>query len=107
MKQVPSGWIKGEIVNAFQEEDLSSKLFLLAQDIANEDAKKNTDAGTCVLGNGIGVWFLEKGKRIARRMIIIHGPFQGNISNYKSLERALDFLKSNNVQCFYEDGHID
>jgi hypothetical protein len=81
----------------------------IAEDIVADTIKKENivDYGTCVLGAGIKINFIWPRCRKPRERILISQPFQGNVSNYRALKTALDYLQSKGVDCFYDDGRVD
>lgn len=83
---------------------INNAKILVRRDI--EDLKIQ-DQGTCVVGGGIQIEFLPPKCRIPRRIIVVDGPFQGNVSNKKALANALKYLQDNGVCCRYYDGVID
>ena len=80
-----------------------------AQNMASIDAGKiKKDEGTCVLGAGIAVRYLGKGRREAvDRIVVVSGKFQGNLSQYAACKRALEWLVENGIDAFWCDGRMD
>jgi hypothetical protein len=68
-----------------------------------------TDTGTCVLGAGICIYVILKGKRNPSRMNIIRAPFQGNVGSYQALKPCLEYLQTNcpELGAYWEDGNMD
>ena len=96
---------------AYKEKDLQKIQGLIdnAKILVKRDIEdmKIEDGGSCVLGNGIQIYFVPKRCRNPIKKIIVDGPFQGNVSNYKALKNALDYLRQSGVDCRYEDGILD
>ena len=100
------------LINAYQDVDLqhASEVIAFAKDIQYREWVKSGigDQGTCCGGKAIRVWYLGKGKRKPEQKSIVYCDFvQGNVAAYKSVQPALDFLQSKNVNAEYYDGWMD
>lgn len=93
----------------YKQQDLD-----LIQPIINESIQKMNifidknglkDGGTCVMGEGLYIDFLPKGKRKPIRKEIVGQPFQGN--NYRALKYAQQFLLSKGITTYYDSGRMD
>lgn len=93
----------------YKQQDLD-----LIQPIINEtiqkmlifiDKNRLKDGGTCVIGEGLYIDFLPKGKRKPIQKDIIGQPFQGN--NYRALKYAQEFLSSKGITTYYSPGRMD
>ncbi len=67
------------------------------------------DTGTCVLGAGICIKVIPKGRRSETRVNIIRAPFQGNVGSYQALKPCLEYLQTNcpELGAYWEDGNMD
>tara|TARA_R110000796_G_scaffold23953_4_gene68562 strand:- start:57 stop:407 length:351 start_codon:yes stop_codon:yes gene_type:complete len=64
-----------------------------------------TDEGSCCGGKGIQVVYLGKRKRHWEYLTVITSPpVQGNLSAARSVQPALDYLKSEGIDAKYYDG---
>ena len=114
MKIVPSYHTGNtETVNAYQEVDLVKLKPII--DLARQAwyaeflALGAKDEGSCVLGNGIEVWYLKKWGRFAKRLTIISPRWcQGNLAAQYSMHVPLSILKNAGVEdAVYDDGRMD
>ena len=71
--------------------------------------KTARDEGTCVLGAGIKLPFVPKGKISVYYKMFFRAPFQGTIGSYKALKPVLEYLKKEYPQLnfYWEDGVMD
>lgn len=78
-----------------------------AIDLMNDHINKNKlrDGGTCVMGEGIDINFIPKGKRKPVRMQIVSQPFQGN--NRPALIVAQKHLEAQGIKVYYNPGRMD
>lgn len=68
------------------------------------------DHGTCVLGAGIQISFMENGrKKYPTTKVIIPAPFQGNVGSYQALKPCLEYIQRNYPQlhAVWHDGRMD
>jgi len=99
-------------VNAYQKKDLDNIRPVLkeAERIWYDEWVRQgcTDNGTCCGGKGIQIWYLKPRGRSAQETTVINcPPVQGNQSAYASVQPALDFLKSQDIESWYYDGWMD
>ena len=113
MKTVPKFYQSNEEkVSAYQDADLEklSPILTVAKSMwFNEWLKQGSeDVGSCCGGKGISVWFVRSRCRSAEPVNIVNCSWvQGNISASRSVEPALEYLRSKCIDCNYNDGGID
>jgi len=100
------------LINAYQDVDLrhASEVIAVAKDMWYQEWVKSGigDQGTCCGGKAIRVWYLGKGKRKPEQKSIVYCGFvQGNVAASRTVQPALDFLQSKNVNAEYYDGWMD
>jgi hypothetical protein len=70
--------------------------------------KGKEDIGSCCLGKGLAVYYLEKGFRVPKKKLIANCNWvQGNISASKSKGSAEEYLKALGIEFWYDDGVMD
>lgn len=84
-----------------------SGLLSRAAAMVSEDARQLDDVGTCVLGAGVYVWRVYPRRRRPERYLVLGAPFQGNLSTQRATRRAMEYLQSEGVDCWYYDGVMD
>jgi hypothetical protein len=102
----------GRIVQAYQQKELHT---LRAAGAAAEDlwwrewiAQGRKDEGSCTLGKGLQVYFLRPRARRPSMMTIARCDFvQGNVSAYKTVGPALEYLRGQGLMVEYNDGVMD
>lgn len=117
MKKVTRGF--GDDVNCYQESDLDGHGFRQAvtqatemwRDKMEEYFKANGDRGCAVLGAGIYIHFLPKGKRKPDKLCIINpqpiSPAQGECTWSGSAKDVVAFLKTKGIHSWFECGRMD
>lgn len=110
MKQVKN--YAGNFVNAYQDEDLVSKLPIIksAEYLWYQNWLDNggIDEGTCCGGKAIQVYYIGKGKRkLSVKSIVPCSFVQGNVAAAKSVKPVLEFLEQNGIKASYYDGWMD
>ena len=113
MKTLPK-FYKGneDTVLAYQDSDLLDwqDVFVRAEAFWYSEWEKQgaRDEGTCCGGKGIRVWYAGPRKQSAELIRVINSPpCQGNVSAYRSVGPALEFLKEIGVDAEYYDGWMD
>ena len=74
------------------------------------DNSISDDEGTCVLGAGIVIQVFKSVRhKYPFDFMLLKAPFQGNVSNYKSLKPVIEFLKKQypHLKATYYDGRMD
>ena len=113
MKTVPKFYMANEDrVSAYTDADLKelSTVLTVAKDMwFNEWIKQGEeDVGSCCGGKGISAWFVRSRCRSAEPVNIVNCSWvQGNISASRSVEPALEYLRSKGIDCNYNDGWMD
>lgn len=72
-----------------------------------EDAKRERDQGTCVLGAGVALYVIPPRGRVPRLLVVVDAPFQGNVGSHKACARALEILRAAGLDAFWYDGRMD
>jgi len=79
--------------------------------ICKENIEKYGNIGTCVLGAGIYINLIPKGKRKPRKYLIIESSeatnYQGSIIWEDGVEDVLKFLKKYDIEADYHPGRMD
>jgi hypothetical protein len=113
MKTVPKFYQSNEEkVSAYTDADLKelSPILTVAKSMwFNEWIKQGEeDVGSCCGGKGISAWYVRPRCRSAEPVNIVHCSWvQGNISASRSVESALQYLRSKGIDCEYNDGWMD
>jgi hypothetical protein len=113
MKTVPKFYTSNpERVSAYDAKDmdfLTDSAKAAEQIWLNEWIKQgSSDHGTCCGGKGIEIWFVGPRQRVAKTRNLVHCSWvQGNLSASRSVQPAIDFLKSRGIECRYNDGWMD
>lgn len=106
-------------VTAYQEVDVSSEKFKgIVQDAktlwkakCESNFQEFGDSGSCVVGAGIYVYYLGKGKRKAEKRMIISASkvscCQGSLNWEHGQEEIVSFLKENGIEAKFEYGQMD
>ena len=113
MKTVPKFYQRNEDkVLAYTDADITELRPILAKakDMWFQEWIKqgSEDVGSCCGGKGISAWFVRSRCRSAEPVNIVNCSWvQGNISAYRSVESTLQDLKSEGIDCEYNDGWMD
>jgi len=113
MKTVPKFYQRNEDkVLAYTDADITELRPILAKakDMWFQEWIKqgSEDVGSCCGGKGISAWFVRSRCRSAEPVNIVNCSWvQGNISASRSVESTLQYLKSEGIDCEYNDGWMD
>ncbi len=110
--QITSGASCGVTVMAYRDSDLEKLKPVLDKARAiwlqTWHEQGAIDEGSCCGGKGIQVVYLGKRKRNWEYLTVIPSPpVQGNISAQRSVQPALDYLKSEGIDATYYDGWMN
>lgn len=79
--------------------------------ICEENFVKYGDEGSCVVGAGISIYFIPPRCRNYRRSYIIRADdvtnCQGSLSWERDIEKVIEYLKNNGIDCHYNGGRMD
>ncbi len=95
----------------YREAELTelAPVFAKAEEIMRWEvaSKKYHDEGTSVLGAGVAIEVLAPRARNAKRRVVVHAPYQGNVGSHKACQRAAAYLRMMDVVCYWYDGVMD
>lgn len=106
-------------VTAYQEADVSDPKFKrIVQDAktmwkakCESNFQEFGDSGSCVVGAGIYVYYLGKGKRKAEKRMLINAVSvsccQGSLNWERGHEEIVSYLKENGIETRFEYGQMD
>lgn len=96
----------GEDVAAYQDADLEAAKshFDRAFEIWRDGS---WDAGTCVLGCGITVWYVVPRGSKPKRKVVVRSPFQGDGRVGDGLADAMAYLQEQGFEVSYDPGTMD
>ena len=112
-------YYKGCKVIAYQETDLNETAFkTVVNDAKNlwkakceSNFQECGDVGSCVVGAGIYVYYIGKGKRKADKRMIINAmsvsSCQGSLNWEHGQEEIVSYLKENGIDAKFEYGTMD
>jgi hypothetical protein len=78
---------------------------------SRKEFQKTGDRGSCIVGDGITVYFIPPKCRKPVEFFIIRSSSvafaQGSLHYEATMQIALDYLKENGVECRYNHGRMD
>jgi hypothetical protein len=114
MKKTPAHFAHStEIVDAYTPEDFTPSMDTILATakrrwVAEWERQGSKDEGTCVMGKGIGLWYVSDTQLAAHiKTVIRFGHSQGNTSAYESVGAALDYLAEHGIKARYVEGNMD
>ena len=113
MKTVSKYELKGEKVEAYEKADIESLAYAFkeAYDVWVQEWERQgaKDEGSCVLGNGLIVWWSAPRKRTAKPLMVVRPPpTQGCLSQENSMDAAITYLRDRyNINVEYTPGRMD
>ena len=106
-----------EDVQTYRDKDLNSYWFNEAirtskgrwSNRITSYVKENGDRGACTLGAGIYVWYVPPKCRKPRPRLILAPPAatQGEHAWTHSAQDVVDYLKSQDIYCWFNNGRLD
>ena len=113
MKTVPKYELKGEKVEAYEKADIESLAYAFkeAYDVWVQEWERQgaKDEGSCVVGNGLTVWYSAPRKRTAKPLIVVRPPpTQGCLSQETTMDAAIKHLRDrHDINVEYTPGRMD
>ena len=113
MKTVPKYELKGEKVVAYEKADIENLAYAFkeAYDVWVQEWERQgaKDEGSCVVGNGLFVWYSAPGKRTAKPLIVVRPPpTQGCLSQETTMGAAITHLRDrHDINVEYTPGRMD